>query len=376
MCKRRSRRGATLVVVLLLLATALLLSTIVVNVSAMQLARIEAQIAIDASSHAAGKCFALTGDAEEAFAAARRIARRNTVSGESLDLQPGALQFGSAWLSRAALYPSNDGAKPSRGEVRLTHDLLAGNRFDKSHMLVSLLTAACAFQPVCTANTVAGQLDIALVVDRARSRTFPDGVASAQTPAPPVTSLGKREDLLTASDARWRRVVAAVDGLLTKLESSPTRERVSLVLFADQAAEEVPLAADYTLIRQRLAAQAEPLGAVHRSLGEAILTGGDSLSGKAAAEPTTKVIVVMGEGSHNTGIAPEVAATMVADASVLIFTFTFSDEADLARMQRIAEIGAGKHFHEVDRQQLEPAYREIVRALPVFLTHESPVYRQ
>lgn len=79
-------------------------------------------------------------------------------------------------------------------------------------------------------------------------------------------------------------------------------------------------------------------------------------------------MIVLTDGIHNTGTDPLYAAQLAAEQNILIYTVTFSAEADMARMQRVAEIGAGKHYHADNASQLAAAFEEIAHSLPTLIT--------
>ena len=95
---------------------------------------------------------------------------------------------------------------------------------------------------------------------------------------------------------------------------------------------------------------------------------------EAATDPTyardfaSKVVVLMTDGVHNYGRNPLSAANSLADEGVTVFTITFSDEADQPRMQEVANRTGGKHFHAITAVQLQNAFREIARSLPMLIT--------
>jgi Ca-activated chloride channel family protein len=52
----------------------------------------------------------------------------------------------------------------------------------------------------------------------------------------------------------------------------------------------------------------------------------------------------------------------------MIFTVTFSDEANQAAMQQVASIGLGKHFHAPNAASLIAVFGEIAKFLPTLIT--------
>jgi hypothetical protein len=81
-----------------------------------------------------------------------------------------------------------------------------------------------------------------------------------------------------------------------------------------------------------------------------------------------KVIVVLTDGIHNIGYHPVGAAYDATDQGVMIFSITFSAEADQWLMQKVASIGGGTHFHANSPADLSTAFSEIAKRLPTLLT--------
>ena len=89
---------------------------------------------------------------------------------------------------------------------------------------------------------------------------------------------------------------------------------------------------------------------------------------KYARSWATRVLIVLTDGIHNTGTDPIYAASQAASENILIYTVTFSTEADIAKMQTVAEIASGKHFHAKNGSELAEAFREIAQSLPTLVT--------
>jgi Ca-activated chloride channel homolog len=55
--------------------------------------------------------------------------------------------------------------------------------------------------------------------------------------------------------------------------------------------------------------------------------------------------------------------------SIEIYTVTFSAEADQLKMQEVAAIGNGKHFHATTPAELSEAFKAISNTLPTLITY-------
>ena len=76
----------------------------------------------------------------------------------------------------------------------------------------------------------------------------------------------------------------------------------------------------------------------------------------------------MTDGLHNRGPrATRLPATWRQDG-VTIHTITFGSDADRLRMEEVAAIGGGRHFHADNGLELEQVYREIALTLSTMMT--------
>jgi Ca-activated chloride channel homolog len=92
------------------------------------------------------------------------------------------------------------------------------------------------------------------------------------------------------------------------------------------------------------------------------------LSGKTARPFAVKTIILMTDGIHNLGKEPIESAKDAAKKDIVIHTITFSDDADIKRMEDVAKATGGKHFHAPDAAALVKIFKEIASTLPVLTT--------
>ena len=59
---------------------------------------------------------------------------------------------------------------------------------------------------------------------------------------------------------------------------------------------------------------------------------------------------------------------MAAGEGILIFTVTFSNEAEQWRMKDVASKGKGMHFHATDVNELKLVFAAIAKCLPTLIT--------
>ena len=76
----------------------------------------------------------------------------------------------------------------------------------------------------------------------------------------------------------------------------------------------------------------------------------------------------MTDGIQNTGPDYVYAAQQAVSDNVMVYTITFSDEADQSAMQSVANEAAGKHFHATSGIELTHVFEEIAREFPTLVT--------
>jgi Mg-chelatase subunit ChlD len=93
------------------------------------------------------------------------------------------------------------------------------------------------------------------------------------------------------------------------------------------------------------------------------------LTGKKARPFAVKTMIVMTDGIHNLGPEPVLSARVANTKGIVIYTITFSDDADIKRMEDVAAATGGKHFHAPTAADLTRIFKEIAATLPVLLTN-------
>jgi Ca-activated chloride channel family protein len=92
------------------------------------------------------------------------------------------------------------------------------------------------------------------------------------------------------------------------------------------------------------------------------------LTGKKIRPFAVKTMIVMTDGIHNLGPEPVLSARNAAKKDIVIHTITFSDDADIKRMEDVAAATGGRHFHAPTAEDLARIFKEIASTLPVMLT--------
>lgn len=364
-----SRSGAVIVLVVILLPVALLLSAFAINVAYMELNRTELYTATDAAARAGGREFTFTRDQAAAKARAREIAALNDIAGTPLSLADGDFVFGKSTRSNTASRYSFSANGATQNALQVTSRRNSGSPDGPIPLLMPSLLGRSTFESQQTAVASQLELDIALVIDRSGSMAYSVDETAQYPPKPYSAPDGWDFCDPAPPDCRWRNVLTAIDVFLNEAALSPAREQISLTTYNDTAITNQELTLNYALVRNALVPYTNSFCEGGTNIGGGIFQGIDSLVySPTARQHAVKVVVVLTDGIHNIGADPVWAANEAAAKGSIVFTVTFSAEAQKATMKQAAEKGGGKHFHAANAADLVTAFQEIFRSLPTLLT--------
>ena len=345
-----------------------MLAAFILNLSYIELARTELQVSADAASRAGGKILASTGDIGLASNKARELALLNSVAGEPLLLNDSDIEFGQATRSDAVnRYEFNVSSSPFNA-MRVNATRSSDSANGPVRMLIPdiLTTSQVSIAAVSTSTQV--ELDIAIVIDRSGSMAYADNENSDTFDNPAAAPPGWIFGDQVPNPSRWIDAENAVIAFLNTLTNSPQEEMVSLVTYGDDPALDVPLTKFYSDITNGMSARGASFAEGLTNIGGGIDVGSTSLqTDPNNRDYATKVILVLTDGIQNTGNSPEAAARAAIQDNATIFTVTFSTEANQSRMQNVAQIGKGKHFHANSAAELTQAFEAIAQSLPTLI---------
>ena len=330
------RRGAMLILIAVMLIGFMVTVAFSIDIAHMQLARTELRSATDAASKAAALELSQTQSTAQAVARGQQIAALNLVDGEPLQLSAGDFQFGHSEEQPSGRFLFTSVGTPTNSvqvNGRRTQGSLSGA---VPHFFGNIFGVEF-FEPQVNATATYIERDVVLVVDRSGSMR------------------GQK-----IADLR-----SAIAIFVATLNSTPVDERVGLASYNDRATQDVPLTANLSQISSAM--NSMPVGgftSISRGMqaGQAIMNAGRN------ADFVERTLIVMTDGRHNRGPEPRIVAESLAADGVQIHTITFGGNADLARMQEVAQIGGGRHFHALTGDQLREIYREIALSLSTVMT--------
>ncbi len=365
---RNHREGATMVLIVILLPAILALSALAINIAQMETANTDIQIVSDAAVRSAGRVFALTGSKNDALQAAQEAASKNPIGNFVLPIQMSDLDFGISQRNSTDEKYSFQIGTPSNA-VRLTTQSFSDGAGQAIEPVFPFFGSSFEVRPRREAISTQGTIDIALAVDRSGSMAYSASEVAAYPPVPSNAPAGWDFGQPVPPNARWLDLIAAVQVFAGVLEKSPHEELLSLTMYNHDAIATQPLSSDYDLTIADLVQVSHAYQKGGTNIGEGMFRALKTLQDDTYQRPhASKVIVLLTDGVHNYGWNPLSASNRVSNAGAILFAITFSDEADQALMQEVAERCGGAHFHAVNGEELKEAFREIARRLPTLIT--------
>ena len=360
----RQRRAAITPLVVIVLPMLLILSAFAINLAFLQLSKTELKIATDLSARATGRTYALTNDPAVALAKANELGQYNLVAGAAMQFDASDMQIGTS-VRTAIDQRYNFVPAASGNAVELTGRKASGAPSGPVSGFLATLVGAGTFSLTEASVSTQTEVDIILVFDTSGSMAYADSEVAVYPPGPssnPTFVFGDP----APPNARWFDAIGGAAVFLTELTNSAQNEHVGLVTYADNPTLEVSLTNDYNQLIPALNYYSNNMIG-----GGTNIEGGLSMAKTAlqSSRPfSSRVVIVMTDGVKTVGGNPNSVANALADEGVLVFTITFSDEADQNLMRDVASNGNGKHFHASTGADLIQVFEEIGRQLPTLIT--------
>lgn len=358
-----------LVLIAICLPLCIIMAAFAVDVAWMQLVRTELRTATDAASRAGAKELSLSQNEASARASAKVAALRNEVAGEPLVLTDDQIEVGrSTQANLSSRYQFTPGrSRPNA--VRVTGQRTRGSVAGPVDLLFAGVLGVSQFEPQHVATSTQLDRDICLVVDRSGSMMrglHGTNIPGGQCKPPHPTK------------SRWGALSTAVEAFLDELEKTSQDEHVGLVSYSSNETQcgirykmseiDSDLVSNYNVIRDEMDRIGSRPVEGHTAIGAGVDDGIRVLTGSKVRPFAVRTMILMTDGRHNTGPEPIISARRAAKEGIVIHTITFSDEADIRRMEAVAAATGGRHFHAPNAKELERIFREIAATLPVLLT--------
>jgi len=391
------RNGAAHVLIAAMLFTFLVVAAITVDFAYMQLIRTELRTATDAAAKAGAEALARTQNANAARAAAVQYAGLNQVGGRPFAISTGDVtlgrvtgQAGGAWTFTANATPFNS--------VRVNARVGNGGT---TAAIPTFFAPALGHAPFATASqATAGQqmVEVCLCIDRSGSMMFDMSGTNWVYPSPnsrlypsrhyPDSRLRNYCSPPHTTASRWAVMQTAVNSFLTEAGLFQYPPRTSLVTWSSAMTLPYFPSTSYTLVDTDygLPAEAGFNWSTNRTAIETSLTnrstqaigGGTTMSpgidravsvltGTNSLPLSSKVIILLTDGMWNAGRDPVLAAQDAANLGIKIHCVSMLTSTQ-ATLTQVASITGGQYYPTSNAAQLQQAFQDIARTLPIVLT--------
>ena len=405
----RTRRGSVFGLFTVLLPVLCILAAMSINSAYMQLASTELMVTTDLAAQAGGRALSQYQDVDMALAAAQATAALNTVAGQPLQLNTSdssnQVEFGktnntSGNYTKFTFQKINTANVRNRSE-RASAMRITGKRNSSSlggpiHMIFPTFVSRTTFEPTFQSVAMQVDRDVSLVIDRSGSmgelpwpsnkNPYTTNCYKAAVTANLMYKSGNNYYLKagvtawqfenwawqtyfhlgTVPHRPWEDCVSAVNSFLDVLAQTPQEEKVSVASYSSTGTLNCQLTATYASVRS-IVGGLSPSGST--AIGYGMQAGAPAFANVAARPYAAKTMVVMTDGIQNTGTNPvTVATTLMGQYPLTIHTVTFGPDADITRMQQIATIGGGNHYHAATGADLVPIFEEIANNVATITT--------
>ncbi len=325
------------VLVAICLPMILALIVMFVGISQMQLARSETRVAADAAARAATETILRTEDQDAAYQKALAITQQHFHLDQGFSLKPSDVVFGQGSSVVGSEWDFIPNRKPyNAAQVTLVKS--AKSDSGPAELLLSLFGSP-HFEPSKSATASQIDHDIMFVIEAGGSMHAPQ---------------------------RWKGVMDSFVLLVDIVPKLGNKVRVGVVVcHSDPVLEQELMQAngEFILRMEEIHQNVKNIKLTQgRALGGGLALASDALeAAKRLDLAADQTILFLGNGDHNQGIHPSVAAKTAAERGQVIYCVTFGHNSDKDGMMETAALMTGGEFFDVqDLSILEPIMRDVL----------------
>jgi len=398
-CDRSDNRlGAAHVLIAAMLIVFLITAAMSIDFAYMQLVRTELRTATDAAAKAGAEALARTQDANAAKAAAVAYANLNKVGGRTFQITPNDVTLGrvtgqndGTWTFTANTTPYNSvrvNSKIGNGGATAAYPTFFGGALGHADFTTSQ-------------QATAGQqeVEVCLCLDRSGSMMFDmsgnDWSYASSNPLLYSSSYYPRTGIWRdycspphPTLSRWAITKNAVTTFLNQAGQFQYPPRTAVVTWSNAMSLpyypntsyntadtdfNLPSAANFNWSSNRASVEntlatraALPLGGgtnLSAGIDQAVLV----LTGSNGRSLSNKIIILLTDGDWNAGRDPALAAQDAATAGIIIHTVSMLTSTQ-ATLTQVANITGGQYYPTNNQTQLQQAFLDIAKSLPIVLT--------
>ena len=394
--RSHERRGAAHILITVMLLAFLVTGAMAIDFAYMQLIRTELRTATDAAAKAGAEALARTQDSEAAITAAVEYASLNTVGGRPFAIDRNDVVLGRVTAQPGGGWGFENGATPYNS-VRVNSRIADGARTAAMPTFFGPAFGHAGFATSQRATAGQQEVEVVLCLDRSGSMLFDmSGVEySYPTGNPRLSSFTAwgttwRNHLSAPhpTQSRWGKLSAAVDIFLSEAGSYQYPPRTSLVTWGTDYTMPVSPSTFFPKVVTDVALPGSDnyawtnnknsiKGAIDARTANPMM-GGTNLSagldravqvlqGTNSKPLSNKIVILLTDGLWNDGRDPVLAAQDAAAAGITVHVVSMLTSTQ-ATLTQIAQITGGKYYATQNQAQLETAFEELARSLPIVLT--------
>jgi Ca-activated chloride channel family protein len=363
----RKRSGAILPLLAIGMMVIVILSAFAINIAYLELNRTEMYIASDSASRAAGRELMITSNPSHARTRGRLAAELNTIGGKQLLLEDSDFVFGQSKRDSLTTRYSFTPGENRPNAVEVTAKRTRNSRNGPIHVLIPNPFEVNGIDSMQTARSNQTEVDIAIVLDRSGSMAFAADESSSDM-RPRAAPPGWDFNGPAPNPSRWRDAVAAVQEFLLELDKTAVSEIVSFSTYNHDVSVDQELTSNYASIQSGLQIYTNHFVEGDTNIGGGIFAGMHTFASTRNRPYASRVMILLTDGIDTMGSNPVFAAEEAAKQKVMVFTITFSNEADQTTMKLVAEKGLGKHYHATNGSSLTGVFQDIAKQLPIILS--------
>lgn len=394
--RRLQRRGAAHVLIAMMLMGFIITAALTVDFAYMQLIRTELRSATDAAAKAGAEALARTQDSDQAIAAAVAYAAANEVAGRPFTIRDTDVTLGRVSSQNNGAWEFSPNAEPYNA-VRVNGNINDNALFGSVPTFFGPAFGHANFRTSQQATAGQQEVEVCLCLDRSGSMLFDmSGTDYVYPPNNPRLSTFTAWGTMWQNhlspphpvNSRWAVLSRAVDTFLAEAGGFQYPPRTALVTWG--SAYTMPIApstvfpevfTDYNLpvsgthvwATNVLAIEAAiDARSVNPMMGGTNLSAGldravQILTGPNSRALSNKIVILLTDGMWNAGRDPVLAAQDANSAGVVVHTVSMLTSSQ-AILSQVSSITGGHYYVTQNEAELQNAFRELARSLPIVLT--------
>lgn len=407
----RSRKGSILVLSALGILVLIVAAAFSVDIAYMQLTREELHIATDAAAKAAVAKLSQGGSETEAKAAAVACAAANSVGPGPLVINASQITLGKVAYSDTGHWPFTEGGTPkvaAKVDVTMSNNTVSG----PVSLFFGKVFGTPYFNPSATSTAAFVRNKVCLCLDRSHSMCFDIPSGQSWYYPPPYGYFGSPNSsnywrgykvLPNLAGSRWLTLYSAIDVFLTEVASVPVETRVGLVTWSaslnardlysahkgpkdlanlystkinwaaspkvDAATKDLDFTTNFATVRSTITARNSVLMEGSTNMQAGMDKGIALFTDDTDTTPWNRVMILFSDGQWNEGSNPVTTSAVTAKArNITVYTVGLLTDAGNTTLQDIATLTGGRYYRATTAAELQAAFQEIARLLPVILT--------